>query len=73
MLLKLSRSGKFYIITQIALPGFVLSYHDDVTSWLYELKMSAEYREQIGFKSALDRVHQVFVEVSKCKTAKEAE
>ena len=72
VLLTLSKSGRYYIISQIGLPGFALPYHDNVTSWLYELTLSQEYQTPLRLKY-LDSVDQLFAKVEQCTTTNGAE
>ena len=49
LLLTISKSSRTFIITQEGLPGFLLTFHDNIGSWLNELKVSESYKLETGF------------------------
>ena len=45
--IRLSKSSRAFIISQNCLPGFIFQKHHNITSWLYEFKMSEKFRKSL--------------------------
>ena len=60
MTMVLSKSSRAYIITQGYLQGFLLERHENVMSWLFDLKTVPQFREEVSCyleTSEIDKVH----------------
>ena len=73
LLLILCHSGRAFVITQDGLKGFLMTNHDNIASWLIELRLSRTFRKQIECFETQAEVDDLDATIQKCSTLKEKE
>ena len=65
MAIVLSKSSRAYILTQNYLKGFLLERHENIMSWLFDLKTSPQFRSEVSCHIETLEIDNVYEDVSK--------